>query len=63
MEEMPEIGMGGVGSLPVLSESEVFCVSLVHMFINPEASQAHPFGFHRGFVTQARLIKSLAIGD
>ena len=50
-----------MGSLRVLSESAVSCVSLEHVFIKPEASQAHRFGFHRDFVTQARLIKSLDI--
>lgn len=35
----------------------------LHVFINPEAVQTLFGGFYGGVITQAQLIKSLAVGD
>ena len=35
----------------------------LHVFINPEAAQTLFGGFYGGVITQAQLIKSLAVGD
>ena len=63
MEEIPRARDGERwGAFMASPSAAVSCISLVHVSINPEALQAHPFGFNRGFITPAWLIKSLAIG-
>lgn len=43
--------------------SEPHFPQILHVFINPEAAQTLFGGFYGGVITQAQLIKSLAVGD
>lgn len=60
MEEMIEQGKGT--ELPVPSLRVPLSLHL-HRFTNSEALWTPSFEASGGFITQARLIKSLAIGD